>query len=173
MSGVPGWLGRLGAGRHSLNCVHDHLLLEHSPSTLQSTFSPQLRQDHPTCRTAGQTAEQGPEPVAIHLRHRRVNGATTVRPHSRLPDIQPGVQFEEDDLGKWPHRQRRSWAELSEEQQQRLTALGATPAEPPASPATPPTPPTRRCWRSAARRRPSLWPGTCGCGISSGRSRRA
>ncbi|MFI8075523.1 helicase associated domain-containing protein [Streptomyces sp. NPDC086033] len=138
------------------------------------------RRSHRNCGRITQPAgpqvkrpEQGPEPVAIHLRHRRVNGATTVRPHSRLPDIQPGVQFEEDDLGKWPHRQRRSWAELSEEQQQRLTALGATPAEPPASPATPPTPPTRRCWRSAARRRPSLWPGTCGCGISSGRSRRA
>ncbi|MFJ8387726.1 transposase family protein [Streptomyces sp. NPDC094438] len=28
-------------------------------------------------------------------------------------------------------------------------------------------------WRSAARRRPSLWPVTCGCGIFSGRSRRA
>ncbi|MGW7465321.1 Helicase associated domain protein [Streptomyces xantholiticus] len=50
-------------------------------------------------------------------------------PHGRLPDIQPGVQFEGDDLGKWLQRQRRSWAELSVEQQQRLTALGVKPAE--------------------------------------------
>ncbi|QNE73280.1 Tn3 family transposase [Streptomyces finlayi] len=42
-----------------------------------------------------------------------------------------------------------------------------------ASPATPPIPPTWRCWRSAARRRPSSWPATCGCGTSSGRSSRA
>lgn len=53
-------------------------------------------------------------------------------PHGRLPDIQPGVQFEGDDLGKWLERQRRNWAELSEEQQQRLRALGVKPAERPA-----------------------------------------
>ncbi|MEV7258271.1 Tn3 family transposase [Streptomyces sp. NPDC093937] len=41
------------------------------------------------------------------------------------------------------------------------------------SPATPPTPPTRRCWRSAAPKRRSSWPATCGCATSSGRSRRA
>ncbi|WP_327188340.1 DEAD/DEAH box helicase [Streptomyces xinghaiensis] len=50
-------------------------------------------------------------------------------PHGRLPDIQPGVQFEGDDLGKWLERQRRNWVELSEEQQQRLARLGVTPAE--------------------------------------------
>ncbi|WP_436952156.1 Helicase associated domain protein, partial [Streptomyces sp. SudanB182_2057] len=54
-------------------------------------------------------------------------------PHGRLPDIAPGVQFQGDDLGKWLQRQRRSWAELTEEQQQRLTTLGVTPAERPAS----------------------------------------
>lgn len=33
--------------------------------------------------------------------------------------------------------------------------------------------PPRRCWRSAAPRRPSSWPATCGFGTFSGRSRRA
>ncbi|MDQ1013559.1 hypothetical protein QFZ43_008964 [Streptomyces afghaniensis] len=40
--------------------------------------------------------------------------------------------FEGDDLGRWLQRQRRSWAELSEGQQQRLTGLGVKPAERPA-----------------------------------------
>ncbi|MFJ3310356.1 Helicase associated domain protein [Streptomyces sp. NPDC086549] len=47
----------------------------------------------------------------------------------RLPDIAPGVTFEGDDLGKWLIQQRRNWVELSEEQQQRLSALGVAPAE--------------------------------------------
>ncbi|MET8439220.1 Helicase associated domain protein [Streptomyces sp900116325] len=49
-----------------------------------------------------------------------------------LPAIEPGVHFEGDDLGRWLERQANSWAELSEEQQQRLSTLGATPAERPA-----------------------------------------
>ncbi|MFI9213981.1 Helicase associated domain protein [Streptomyces sp. NPDC053253] len=51
-----------------------------------------------------------------------------------LPAIEPGVVFDGDDIGRWLHRQRRSWTELSEEQQQRLTALGVQPdhAPPPA-----------------------------------------
>ncbi|MFE6850016.1 Helicase associated domain protein [Streptomyces sp. NPDC057674] len=44
-----------------------------------------------------------------------------------LPAIEPGVQFEGDDIGRWLHRQRRSWTELSEEQQQRLAKLGVQP----------------------------------------------
>ncbi|MFJ9968816.1 DEAD/DEAH box helicase [Streptomyces avermitilis] len=50
-----------------------------------------------------------------------------------LPDIQPGVTFEGDDLGRWIQRQANSWAELSQEQQRRLSALGTTPAERPTS----------------------------------------
>ncbi|MFF2255807.1 Helicase associated domain protein [Streptomyces sp. NPDC058142] len=49
-----------------------------------------------------------------------------------LPAIEPGVLFEGDDLGKWLQRQANSWAELSEEQQRRLSELGITPAERPA-----------------------------------------
>jgi hypothetical protein len=46
-----------------------------------------------------------------------------------LPDIQPGVLFDSDDLGKWLQRMSRDWAQLSTEQQKRLTALGIKPAE--------------------------------------------
>ncbi|MFI9569516.1 DEAD/DEAH box helicase [Streptomyces rishiriensis] len=66
-------------------------------------------------------------------RHYRVLAELAAdEPGGVLPDIAPGVLYEGDDLGKWLQRQRRSWAELSEGQQQRLTALGVTPAEPPA-----------------------------------------
>lgn len=52
-----------------------------------------------------------------------------------LPEIQPGVLFEGDDLGKWLQRQRQAgtWAQLSEEQQERLAGLGIAPAERPSA----------------------------------------
>ncbi|MEY6566345.1 Helicase associated domain protein [Streptomyces sp. PGLac3x] len=53
-------------------------------------------------------------------------------PGGLLPHIAPGVFYEGDDLGKWLRRQRRSWAELSEEQRERLARLGVTPLERPA-----------------------------------------
>ncbi|MFD8174863.1 Helicase associated domain protein [Streptomyces sp. NPDC059709] len=69
-------------------------------------------------------------------RHHRVL-ADLVDADGTLPDIQPGVLFEGDDLGRWLQRQANSWTELSEEQQQRLSALGVKPAERPApAPAT-------------------------------------
>ncbi|MFE6758118.1 Helicase associated domain protein [Streptomyces sp. NPDC057684] len=51
-----------------------------------------------------------------------------------LPEIQPGVLFEGDDLGRWLERQRQAstWAQLSDEQQRRLTALGIQSTERPA-----------------------------------------
>jgi superfamily II DNA or RNA helicase len=57
-----------------------------------------------------------------------------------LPAIAPGVTFEGDDLGKWLAQQRQpsNWAQLSTEQQQRLTGLGVTPLEAPSpAPAAP------------------------------------
>ncbi|MFD8096867.1 helicase associated domain-containing protein [Streptomyces malaysiensis] len=57
-------------------------------------------------------------------------------PDGRLPEIQPGVLFEGDDLGRWLQQQANNWTDLSNEQQQRLTALGVTPAEQPAPEAT-------------------------------------
>ncbi|GAA1119154.1 hypothetical protein GCM10009577_47450 [Streptomyces javensis] len=53
-------------------------------------------------------------------------------PGGVLPDIRPGVTFDGDDLGRWIRRQASSWAELSAEQQQRLSELGMTPVERPA-----------------------------------------
>ncbi|MEU0213841.1 Helicase associated domain protein [Streptomyces sp. NPDC006265] len=65
-------------------------------------------------------------------RHYRVL-ADLVDADGVLPAIQPGVLFEGDDLGKWLARQREAstWAQLSTEQQERLSQLGVTPLEAP------------------------------------------
>ncbi|MFE7814032.1 Helicase associated domain protein [Streptomyces sp. NPDC057433] len=71
-------------------------------------------------------------------RHYRVL-ADLVGADGSLPDIEPGVLFEGDDLGKWLQRQKQpgTWKQLSTEQQQRLTTLGIKPAQAPSpSPAT-------------------------------------
>lgn len=46
-----------------------------------------------------------------------------------LPDIAPGVLMDGDDLGRWLQQQREAstWAQLSSEQQERLTRLGIKP----------------------------------------------
>lgn len=64
-------------------------------------------------------------------RHHRVL-ADLVDADGTLPDIQPGVLFEGDDLGRWLERQANSWTQLSTEQQERLSALGVRPAVTPA-----------------------------------------
>ncbi|WP_415925728.1 Helicase associated domain protein [Streptomyces scabiei] len=65
-------------------------------------------------------------------RHYRVL-ADLVDADGILPAIQPGVLFEGDDLGRWLARQREAstWAQLSTEQQERLSQLGVTPLEAP------------------------------------------
>ncbi|MER6227197.1 Helicase associated domain protein [Streptomyces sp900105755] len=65
-------------------------------------------------------------------RHYRVL-ADLVDADGRLPDIAPGVQFEGDDIGRWLARQREAstWAQLSTEQQKRLSKLGIKPSEAP------------------------------------------
>ncbi|WP_024757528.1 DEAD/DEAH box helicase [Streptomyces exfoliatus] len=65
-------------------------------------------------------------------RHHRVL-ADLVDADGVLPAINPGVLFDGDDLGKWLERQRNpgTWAQLSHEQQERLTTLGITPLEVP------------------------------------------
>ncbi|CAL9327322.1 Helicase associated domain protein [Streptomyces sp. SudanB52_2052] len=70
-----------------------------------------------------------PWPLDWQRHYRVLADLAADEPHGVLPDIAPGVLYEGDDLGKWLQRQRRSWAELSEEQQQRLTALGVKPVE--------------------------------------------
>ncbi|MFI1973370.1 DEAD/DEAH box helicase [Streptomyces cinnamoneus] len=73
-------------------------------------------------------------------RHCRVL-ADLVDADGHLPDIQPGVLFEGDDIGRWLTRQREAstWTQLSAEQQERLTTLGVQPTEAP-SPAPAATP---------------------------------
>jgi hypothetical protein len=65
-------------------------------------------------------------------RHYRVL-ADLVDADGVLPAIQPGVLFEGDDLGRWLARQREAstWAQLSTEQQERLSRLGVQPLEAP------------------------------------------
>ncbi|MET7655457.1 Helicase associated domain protein [Streptomyces sp. NPDC005486] len=65
-------------------------------------------------------------------RHYRVL-ADLVDADGSLPEIQPGVLMDGDDIGRWLARQREAstWAQLSTEQQERLSQLGVTPLEAP------------------------------------------
>jgi superfamily II DNA or RNA helicase len=74
-----------------------------------------------------------PWPLDWQRHYRVLADLAADEPDGVLPDIQPGVLFEGDDLGKWLAQQRQpsSWAQLSAEQQGRLSALGVTPAQAP------------------------------------------
>ncbi|MFE0790332.1 Helicase associated domain protein [Streptomyces mutabilis] len=74
-------------------------------------------------------------------RHYRVL-ADLVDADGHLPDIEPGVLFEGDDLGKWLQRQKNpgTWAQLSTEQQRRLSKLGVQGATIPVTAAAPAEP---------------------------------
>ncbi|APE26680.1 helicase (plasmid) [Streptomyces venezuelae] len=65
-------------------------------------------------------------------RHYRVL-ADLVDADGVLPAIEPGVLFEGDDIGRWLERQKNpgTWAQLSTEQQQRLSKLGVQPDQAP------------------------------------------
>ncbi|MDX3574244.1 DEAD/DEAH box helicase [Streptomyces sp. ID05-47C] len=65
-------------------------------------------------------------------RHYRVL-ADLVDADGSLPEIQPGVLMDGDDIGRWLERQKNPviWAQLSSEQQERLSKLGVQPAEAP------------------------------------------
>ncbi|WP_254408385.1 helicase associated domain-containing protein [Streptomyces sp. AC495_CC817] len=65
-------------------------------------------------------------------RHYRVL-ADLVDADGHLPYIAPGVTFEGDDIGTWRWRQQEpgTWAQLSSEQQERLSTLGVKPLEAP------------------------------------------
>jgi superfamily II DNA or RNA helicase len=69
-------------------------------------------------------------------RHYRVL-ADLVDADGSLPDIAPGVLMDGDDIGRWLQRQTQpsTWAQLSTEQQERLSKLGVKPLEAP-SPAS-------------------------------------
>ncbi|MEU9632631.1 Helicase associated domain protein [Streptomyces luteogriseus] len=71
-------------------------------------------------------------------RHYRVL-ADLVDADGSLPDIAPGVLMDGDDIGRWLQRQTQpgTWAQLSTEQQERLSKLGVKPLEAPSpAPAT-------------------------------------
>jgi hypothetical protein len=65
-------------------------------------------------------------------RHYRVL-ADLVDADGSLPGIQPGVLMDGDDIGRWleRHKQPGTWAQLSTEQQERLSQLGVQPLEAP------------------------------------------
>lgn len=64
-----------------------------------------------------------------HYRHL----ADLVDADGTLPDIAPGVLMDGDDIGKWLQQQTQptAWAQLSSEQQERLTKLGVQPDQAP------------------------------------------
>ncbi|MGW1412300.1 Helicase associated domain protein [Streptomyces sp. NPDC002403] len=80
-------------------------------------------------------------------RHHRIL-ADLVDADGSLPDIAPGVLFEGDDLGKWLKQQKQphTWAQLTTEQQERLTTLGVQPAKAPS-----PAPAARRAKKGPSK----------------------
>ncbi|WUD70337.1 Helicase associated domain protein [Streptomyces sp. NBC_00510] len=73
-----------------------------------------------------------PWPLDWQRHHAILADLATTEPDGTIAGIAPGVVYEGDDLGAWIARQSGSWAQLSEEQQRRLSKLGLTPAEQPA-----------------------------------------
>ncbi|GAA2725396.1 DEAD/DEAH box helicase [Streptomyces luteosporeus] len=65
-------------------------------------------------------------------RHYRIL-ADLVDADGHLPEIQPGVLMDGDDIGKWLQQQKQpaNWARLLPEQQERLSTLGIKPLEAP------------------------------------------
>ncbi|MFD7507692.1 Helicase associated domain protein [Streptomyces sp. NPDC059850] len=73
-----------------------------------------------------------PWPLDWQRHYRTLTNLATSEPGGILPTIEPGTQFNGDDLDKWAARQTRDWTTLSTQQQERLTRLGMKPAERPA-----------------------------------------
>ncbi|MFI8308150.1 Helicase associated domain protein [Streptomyces sp. NPDC085927] len=72
-------------------------------------------------------------PWPLHWQRQYRVLADLVDADGSLPDIAPGVLMDGDDLGKWLERQKQpgTWAQLSTEQQERLSRLGVQPAQAP------------------------------------------
>ncbi len=73
-----------------------------------------------------------PWPLDWQRHHRILAQLAETETGGVLPAIEPGVIFDGDDLGRWLTRQTRDWAQLSPEQQERLSKLGVQTAEAPA-----------------------------------------
>ncbi|MGW4840500.1 Helicase associated domain protein [Streptomyces globisporus] len=74
--------------------------------------------------------------------------ADLVDADGHLPHIVPGVTFDGDDIGRWLKRQKNPgmWAQLSTDQQERLSKLGVEPAQAP-----PPAPASSRTAKSPSK----------------------
>ncbi|WP_328952531.1 Helicase associated domain protein (plasmid) [Streptomyces sp. NBC_00184] len=72
-----------------------------------------------------------PWPLDWQRHHRVLADLATDEAGEVLPHIDPGVTFDGDDIGRWLQQQRKpgTWAQLSAEQQERLSRLGVQPAE--------------------------------------------
>ncbi|MFD5309012.1 DEAD/DEAH box helicase [Streptomyces ardesiacus] len=80
-----------------------------------------------------------PWPLDWQRHYRHLAHLAEDEPGGVLPDVQPGVLMDGDDIGRWLERQKnpRTWKQLSTEQQERLSRLGVQPAQaPPPAPAT-------------------------------------
>jgi hypothetical protein len=85
-------------------------------------------------------------------RHYRVL-ADLVDADGSLPEIQPGVLMDGDDLGRWLEQQKQSstWAQLSTGQQERLSRLGVQPLEAPS-----PAPAAKRATKDPSKAQQAL-----------------
>ncbi|MBB4710128.1 hypothetical protein BJ965_000010 [Streptomyces luteogriseus] len=74
-----------------------------------------------------------PWPLDWQRHYRHLADLAEDEPGGVLPDIQPGVLMDGDDIGRWLERQREAstWKLLSNEQQERLSQLGLKPVQPP------------------------------------------
>ncbi len=72
-----------------------------------------------------------PWPLDWQRHYRHLADLAEDEPGGILPDIQPGVLMDGDDIGRWLERQKKpaTWKLLSAEQQERLSKLGIQPAE--------------------------------------------
>ncbi|GAB1340823.1 hypothetical protein ACE1SV_74130 [Streptomyces sp. E-15] len=74
-----------------------------------------------------------PWPLNWQRHYRILTDLVEDEPGGMLPDIQPGVLMDGDDIGRWLERQKQpaTWKLLSNEQQERLSKLGVQPAQTP------------------------------------------
>ncbi|WP_328484347.1 Helicase associated domain protein [Streptomyces sp. NBC_00377] len=74
-----------------------------------------------------------PWPLDWQRHYRILADLVEDEPGGVLPEIQPGVLMDGDDIGRWLQRQSQpaTWAQLSTEQQERLSKLGVKPVQAP------------------------------------------
>ncbi|MFD5876994.1 Helicase associated domain protein [Streptomyces sp. NPDC060322] len=84
-----------------------------------------------------------PWPLDWQRHHRILADLADSETGGVLPDIQPGVLIEGNDIGLWLQRQASNWAQLSAEQRDRLAQLGVKPATAPPATGTPTTKPAK------------------------------